>query len=62
MDWTIGFGRIKYPDGSKVKKTGTCTHIQAETWLKMILHGVDACLDRVIKVIINQNQHEKNDA
>ena len=37
--WTIGFGTIKYPNGSKVKKGDTCTHIQAETWLKMILHG-----------------------
>src|SRR6516225_10743117 len=31
--WTIGFGTITYPDGSKVKEGDECTAIDAENWL-----------------------------
>ena len=30
---TIGFGRIVYPDGTRVKMGDTCTKEQAEAWL-----------------------------
>ncbi|MFW1665766.1 lysozyme [Acinetobacter ursingii] len=56
--WTIGFGTIKYPDGRSVKKGDTCTLAQAEEWLKNDCKWVDACLDKYIKVKVNQNQFD----
>ena len=56
--WTIGYGTIKYPDGTKVKKGDTCTQGQAELWLKNDCQWVDACLDKYVKVNINQNQFD----
>jgi lysozyme len=56
--WTIGYGTIKYPDGTKVKKGDTCTQGQAELWLKNDCQWVDACLDRYVKGSINQNQFD----
>jgi lysozyme len=56
--WTIGFGTIKYPDGANVKKGDTCAKDQAELWLKNDCQWVDACLDKYVKVNINQNQFD----
>ncbi|USE82014.1 lysozyme [Acinetobacter tibetensis] len=56
--WTIGYGTIKYPNGTKVKKGDTCTQCQAELWLKNDSQWVDACLDKYVKVTINQNQFD----
>jgi lysozyme len=56
--WTIGFGTIKYPDGSRVRKGDVCTRGQAEVWLKNDSAWVDACLDRSIKTKISQNQFD----
>lgn len=56
--WTIGFGTIKYPNGTKVKAGDTCTRGQAELWLKNDCQWVDACLDKYVKVKINQNQFD----
>lgn len=56
--WTIGFGTIKYPNGIKVKVGDTCTRAQAELWLKNDCKWVDACLDKYVKVNINQNQFD----
>lgn len=56
--WTIGFGTIRYPDGTKVKQGDTCTRAQAETWLKNDCLWVDACLDKHVKVNLNQNQFD----
>lgn len=56
--WTIGFGTIKYPDGTRVKKGDTCTRGQAEVWLKNDSAWVDACLDRTVKIKLNQNQFD----
>lgn len=36
--WTIGFGRIVYPDGRKVKSGDTCTQEQADAWLREDLY------------------------
>lgn len=56
--WTIGFGTIKYPDGTRVRKGDTCTRGQAEVWLKNDSAWVDACLDRTVKTKLNQNQFD----
>ena len=56
--WTIGFGTIKYPNGTSVKKGDTCTRNEAEQWLKNDCVWVDACLDKYVKVNLNQNQFD----
>lgn len=56
--WTIGFGTIKYPNGTSVKKGDVCTIQQAEQWLKNDCKWVDACLDKNVKVNLNQNQFD----
>lgn len=56
--WTIGFGTIKYPNGTSVKKGDTCTRKEAEQWLKNDCVWVDACLDKNVKVNLNQNQFD----
>ena len=56
--WTIGFGTIKYPNGQRVKKGDTCTREQADQWLKNDCKWVDACLDKNVKVNLNQNQFD----
>ena len=56
--WTIGFGTIKYPNGTSVKKGDTCTRNEAEQWLKNDCVWVDACLDKSVKVNLNQNQFD----
>ncbi|NAR87487.1 lysozyme [Acinetobacter haemolyticus] len=56
--WTIGFGTIRYPNGTKVKQGDTCTRGQAELWLKNDCLWVDACLDKYVKVKVSQNQFD----
>lgn len=56
--WTIGFGTIKYPDGTRVREGNTCTRAQAEAWLKSDCQWVDACLDKYVKVKVSQNQFD----
>jgi len=56
--WTIGFGTIKYPDGSRVRKGDVCTRGQAEVWLKNDSAWVDACLDKHVKVAVSQNHFD----
>lgn len=56
--WTIGYGTIKYPNGVTVKQGDTCTQGQADLWLMNDCKWVDACLDKHIKVKLNQNQFD----
>lgn len=56
--WTIGYGTIKYPNGVRVKKGDTCTQGQAELWLQNDCAWVDACLDKNVKVYLDQNQFD----
>ena len=56
--WTIGYGTIKYPNGTRVNKGDTCTEPQALEWLINDSKWVDACLDKHIKVKLNQNQFD----
>lgn len=56
--WTIGYGTIKYPNGNRVKKGDTCTQSEALEWLKNDCVWVDACLDKNVKVNLNQNQFD----
>lgn len=56
--WTIGFGTIRYPNGTKVKKGDKCTRGQAELWLMNDAKWVDACLDKYVTSKLNQNQFD----
>lgn len=56
--WTIGYGTIKYPDGTRVKKGDVITKEQAEAYMVNDTKWVDACLDKLIKVKVNQNQFD----
>ncbi|MDH0030300.1 MULTISPECIES: lysozyme [unclassified Acinetobacter] len=56
--WTIGYGTIKYPNGTRVKKGDTCTQAQAELWLKNDCAWVDSCLDKYVTITISQNQFD----
>ncbi|ENX01026.1 hypothetical protein F899_01659 [Acinetobacter sp. CIP 101934] len=54
--WTIGYGTIKYPNGTRVRQGDKCTRVQAEIWLKNDCKWVDACLDKYVKAKVSQNQ------
>lgn len=56
--WTIGFGTIRYPNGTKVKKGDKCTRGQAELWLMNDAKWVDACLDKYVTSKLTQNQFD----
>lgn len=56
--WTIGFGTIKYPNGVRVKKGDTCTEEQAETYLKNDLVKFENAINRLVKVLLTQNQFD----
>lgn len=52
---TIGWGTIRYPDGSKVKMGDTCTVQQAELSLMYEVQGFVDAVDRLVKVPITNN-------
>lgn len=56
--WTIGYGTIKYPNGTRVKSGDKCTKQQAEEWLKNDCGWVDRCLDKYVSVAVTQNQFD----
>lgn len=56
--WTIGYGTIKYPNGRRVSKGDMCTREEAEEWLINDCKWVDACLDKHVKIPLNQNQFD----
>lgn len=56
--WTIGYGTIKYPNGTPVKSGDMCTEAQAEAWLKSDCKWVDACIDKYVTVKVTQNQFD----
>lgn len=56
--WTIGFGTIKYPNGTRVKKGDTCTELQAESYLKNDLIKFENAINKLVKVALNQNQFD----
>ncbi len=55
---TIGYGTIRV-DGVPVKMGDTCTVEQAEHWLLQHINDeVESCINRVVKVELNQNQFD----
>ena len=56
--WTIGFGTIKYPDGTRVKKGDTCTLDQAKEYMRHDLIEFEHTVNNSVKVSLNQNQFD----
>lgn len=59
--WTIGYGTIKYPDGSLVKKGDKCSREDAERWLSFEIGEKTAQFNRVLQELnlqLKQNQFD----
>ena len=56
--WTIGYGTIKYPNGTRVAGGDKITQAQAQSYLESDSKWVDACLDKHIKVKVSQRQFD----
>ena len=56
--WTIGYGTIKYPSGTRVAKGDKISKNEAEEFLRSDSKWVDACLDSKVKVKVSQNQFD----
>lgn len=56
--WTIGFGTIKYPNGTRVKKGDTCTLEQAKEYMRHDLIEFEHTVNSSVKVPLNQNQFD----
>ena len=59
--WTIGIGTIKYPNGTKVSKSDTCTREQADMWLDHEVTEKCAYFNQVLAKIQwqpTQNQYD----
>lgn len=54
--WTIGLGRIRHDDGTKVGPNETCTQEQADAWLRTDLEREGAHYVRVWTKGLNENQ------
>ncbi len=54
--WTIGYGTIRYPDGTPVKGGDTCTAAQAMTWYLAALPQREADVNRLVNVALTQAQ------
>ena len=55
---TIGFGTIRYPDGTKVKMGDVCTEKQADEWLLYEVTEKTRSINTLVKMSINQNQFD----
>lgn len=56
--WTIGYGTIKYPNGTRVAGGDKITQAQAQSYLENDCKWVDACLDKHVKVKVSQKQFD----
>lgn len=56
--WTIGYGTIKYPNGTRVAEGDKISQAQAQSYLESDSKWVDACLDKHIKVKVSQKQFD----
>lgn len=56
--YTIGFGTIKYPDGSKVKKGDKITKDQAKEYKLHDLKEFESTVNTSVKVPLTQNQYD----
>ena len=56
--WSIGFGTIVYPSGTRVRKGDICTLEQAKFYMSHDLKKFEHAVDLAVKVSIDQNQFD----
>jgi lysozyme len=56
--WTIGWGTIRYPDGTQVQECDTCTKEQADYWKCSDLAWVQKAINSMVSVEINQKMFD----
>ena len=56
--YTIGFGTIKYPDGSKVKKGDKITKSQAKEYILHDLKEFESTVNTAVNVPLSQSQYD----
>ena len=56
--WSIGFGTIVYPSGTRVRKGDICTLEQAKFFMSHDLKKFEHAVDQAVKVSIDQNQFD----
>ena len=56
--WSIGFGTIVYPSGTRVRKGDICTLEQAKFYMSHDLKQFEHAVDQAVKVSIDQNQFD----
>ncbi|MGR3977964.1 lysozyme [Acinetobacter sp. 1207_04] len=56
--WSIGFGTIVYPSGTRVRKGDICTLEQAKFYMSHDLKKFEHAVDQAVKVSIDQNQFD----
>ena len=58
--WTIGWGTIQYPDGTRVKQGDVITQAQADYYLEYEVNGKARSVDNSIGtgVTVNTNQFD----
>ena len=54
--WTIGYGNIQYPNGTKVKKGDEITREQADLMFKSTANTFASKVNSLINVCLTQNQ------
>lgn len=56
--WTIGYGTIRYPNGTRVKRGDKITLEQAEQYLRHDLSNFEDTVNSLVKVPLTQNQFD----
>jgi lysozyme len=56
--WTIGWGTVRYPDGSPVRPGDICNKDQALEWLSYDVKKTETFVVKLIKVLLSQNKFD----
>ena len=56
--WTIGYGTIKYPNGTLVKKGDKITQAQADQYIANDVATFERAVNMLVNVPLNQNQFD----
>lgn len=56
--WTIGYGTIKYPNGTRVKRGNKITQAQADEYMANDVSVFERAVNRLVKVPLTQNQYD----
>lgn len=56
--WTVGYGTIKYPNGTRVKRSDKITQAQADEYMANDVSVFERAVNRLVKVPITQNQYD----